>query len=360
MRYYAQEKRVVPHIIPELKREINILQDALAFIKTYRLIKAMQPDIVHTHTAKAGFLGRTAALLFRAITGKHVLCIHTFHGHVFEGYFNKTIARFFLLIEIFLARVTAAIVTVSDSVKEELCALRIAPREKIFVIPLGLELDRFLTINNEQKFKERAFRIGIIGRLVPVKNHRMFLKAASRLIHHNPGIPLEFMVIGDGQLRSELERYAFELGLKNQVLFMGWQKDLALLLADLDIVALTSINEGTPVSLIEAMAAARAVVSTEVGGVADVLGVLNKTIAQNYTLFNIRSRGITVKPNDHESLAAAFLYLIKNEAVRKKMGQEGRAFVKDGFSKNRLVKDMVCFYEKLLSKNKKSNAKFVI
>lgn len=351
MSYYAAEKNVKPYFISELKRELNLFNDIVAFKKIFNLIKTEQPDIIHTHTAKAGTLGRLAAIsyvFFHPFHDKRIQLVHTFHGHIFQGYFNKFITRLFILIEKFLAFFTCRIITVSDSVKNELISLRIAQKNKIAVIPLGLELDRFLGISIRNN---NVLNIGIVGRLVIVKNHRLFLEAANKVIKNNPQIKLKFNIVGDGELKEELKSCAYKLGINAQVNFLGWQKDVVKAYSELDIVALTSINEGTPVSLIEAMASGKAVIATDVGGVRDLLGKEINIDIKPDADFKILERGIIVKPDDSFSLAKALMLLLRNDNLRQELGIKARDFVRYKFAKERLLQDIENLYNSILILN---------
>ena len=356
MSYYAQQKGVTAVYIPELKRELNTLNDLIVFIKILRLIKTEKPDIIHTHTAKAGVLGRSAGIVYNIGGSGGIKLIHTFHGHIFEGYFNKFLTAIFILIEKFLAYFTYPIITVSESVKNELIGLGICKADKIKVIPLGFELEKFLNINTD-KYESNAnvracpesggelntLNVGIVGRLVPIKNHHLFLEAAAIVIKKNPQLKVRFKIVGDGELRGELEEYSRKLNIAGCVEFTGWQKDLPRVYADLDIVCLTSLNEGTPVSLIEAMAARRTVVATQVGGVVDLLGEEMK-VREN---FIVRKRGVTVRPNDTQGFAKALTFVLENEDIRKTLTIAAREYVKDSFSKERLLRDMEKLYSRV-------------
>ena len=351
MRYYAQERKVRPLYIPELRRKLNPLNDLIAFIKILRIIKAQKPDIIHTHTAKAGTLGRLAGIIYNLTTPaqKKIKLIHTFHGHIFEGYFNEFLGRMFIFIEKFLAYFTSRIITVSESVKNELIALGICKEDKIKVILLGFELDEFLNINTD-KYESNAdvhgvnnLNVGIVGRLVPIKNHRLFLDAVATVMKECPCLKVRFKIVGDGELRGVLEEYSRKLNIDRYVEFTGWQKDLAGVYADLDIVCLTSLNEGTPVSLIEAMASGRAVVATEAGGVVDLLGEEIEARGN----FIVRKRGVTVGSNDVRGFAEALTFVLENEDIRKTLTKAAQGYVKDTFSKKRLVMDMEKLYSVL-------------
>jgi len=348
MLYYAAQNNISPVFTPELKRQLSFINDTVAFIKICRIIKTYRPHIIHTHTAKAGTLGRLAGVFYNLnhpFSPRRIKLIHTFHGHIFEGYFSRFQSKVFVLIERFLAFFTARIITVSESVKRELVSLRIARKDKIEVIPLGLEIESFFDIPRRD---EAVFNVGIIGRLVPIKNHRLFLDAVAKVAADNPGLNLRFKIIGDGELREYLEEYAHKLNINKQVDFLGWQRDLANVYADLDIVALTSLNEGTPVSLIEAMAAGRGVVATDVGGVRDLLGAKIDMGIKPDANFRILERGIIVKSGDVNGFTEALVYLLDNSKLRKDMGIAGREYVRRNFGKERLIRDVEGLYEEIL------------
>lgn len=348
MSYYASEHNISPVFIPELKREINFRDDLTAFIKILRFINIEKPDIIHTHTAKAGTIGRMAAVAFKLnnlFSPTSLKIVHTFHGHVFDGYFGAIKTRIFILIERMLSLFTDQIFTVSESVKNELILLGIAKNNKIIVMPLGFELDKFLRLPLSDN---PDLNIGIVGRLVSIKNHRLFLELAKKVINDNPTFKLNFMIIGDGELRDELQKYANALDLEERVVFLGWKKDLEQVYSELEIVVSTSLNEGTPVSLIEAMASARPVVATDVGGVADLLGKGLANIEQNK--FKLMERGILVKSGDLDGFAAALSFLISNKGLAKDMGINGRRFAQDKFSKDRLITDVENQYLNILGR----------
>lgn len=359
MIYLAKEKDVHPIVIPELRQSLNICDDIIAFWKLFCLIRREKPDIIHTHTAKAGALGRLAGLLykltrflsiesFRKLLGiafsnngglfpiSELKLIHTFHGHVLHSYFGRIKSVFFIWIEKFLAKFTHRIIAISESVRKELIDLKITSPEKIVTIPLGLELEKYLNIRKNSP-KNKAYRsVGIIGRLVPIKNHRMFLDAAKRLVYtSNIGQRIKFFVVGDGPLRHELENYAQRLGIKQDVIFTGWIKDLEKIYSELDIVALTSLNEGTPVALLEAQAASCPCVATKAGGINDVI--------------EDGKNGFLVPSQDTVSFVEALIKLLNNPQLMKTIGTYGRTKVKDRFSKKRLVKNIEALYEQEMS-----------
>lgn len=337
MIYLAEDHCVKPMVIPELGREISFTKDLRAFFKLYSIMRRERPDIVHTHTAKAGALGRLAAI-FAGVPVR----IHTFHGHIFDGYFSPFKAALFIFIERCLAGFTNKVIVVSEGVREELVdKLKVVSPDRCVVVRLGLELREFL--NNESM--KRSFRkkidvgedvllVGIIGRLVPIKNHRMFLDIARKVKDDAPDLRVKFLIIGDGESRKYLEDYSKKLGLCGSVFFTGWVNSLPEVYADLDVVALTSLNEGTPVSLIEAMASARPVVSTAVGGVKDIV-------------FNDEN-GLLVKSMDVDDFSCKLLLLLRDREKRMRMGLRGREFVKDRHCKDRLVRDIRDLYDSCL------------
>jgi len=339
MAYLAVEKGVEVVFIPELGRSIKLFSDVAALWKLIRIFKKEKPDIVHTHTAKAGSLGRAAAV----ISGVPIK-VHSFHGHVFHSYFGPFKTALVVYIERLLALFTDRIVVVSDIIKHDICGrFRIAENEKVSVIRLGLDLDSFRAaeglkgrLRKELNIDKDTILAGIVGRLTAIKNHSLLFEAI-RLI--KPGIPaskIQFLIIGDGELRSELEGRCGELGIKEYVRFIGWRRDLPEVYADLDIVVSTSLNEGTPVSLIEAMASKKAVVSTRVGGVPD--------------LVEDKKTGILVGSGDPLKLKEAIALLYMDEPLRKRLGEAGSVSVYERYSKARLVKDMEGLYRGLLLK----------
>lgn len=328
MMWLAREKGIEPVIVPELGRELSFWDDWRAFWKIYRIICRERPDVIHTHTAKAGALGRMAGVVYKVCSkalNKPIL-VHTFHGHVLHSYFGRIKTFFFIWVEKILALFTDKIIVVSESLKKELVErFRIAPEKKVQVVELGFELDELLKLPSKED--RDVINIGIVGRLVAVKNHRMLLRVAQK-------IKAKFLIVGDGELRRELENYVRELGIEDIVEFKGWVKDLGKIYLDLDILVLTSLNEGTPVSIIEAMAAARPVVATNVGGVRDVV--------------EDGKSGYLVGSGDEEKFSEKLLDLINHPEKRKIFGECGRKAVNHRFSKDRLIKDTEKLYNELL------------
>ena len=329
----AREKNLNFIMIPELRRKIG-LSDIPAFFKILKTIRDFKPDIIHTHTAKAGTLGRIAAL----VSGVPVK-IHTFHGHVFDGYFSPLKARIFMLIEKVIGIFTTKTIAVGDNVKNEIVnQLKIVPKEKCVVIRLGFDLGKFLEnekyknyLRNKIKVKESTILIGIVGRLVPIKNHEMFFDVASELLKDDSMPDVKFVVIGDGERAEYLKNYVIEKGLKDKIIFHGWIKNIEEAYTDLDIVALTSLNEGTPVSLIEAMASGKPVISTDVGGVKDI-------VREGYN-------GLLVKSEDVKEFSDKLKSLIKDREKRMELGKNGRIFASSTYNKERLINDMENLYK---------------
>ena len=345
--FLATGLNINPVCIPEMKRPISFTDDWTAYKKLKKLINEFKPDIVHTHAAKSGALGRLAA--------KHCnvpVIVHTFHGHIFHSYFNSLKTNLFIKAERYLAGFSDAIVAISDVQKKELSMdFKIASAEKFQIIPLGLDLDPFITDQESKRNKfrsefnlgEEIIAIGIIGRLVPVKNHTLFLKSLKKVLE-NTNQKIKAFIIGDGESRKGLAQSARDLGISfsietdtihlHPLIFTSWRTDVDFICAGLDIVALTSLNEGTPVSLIEAQAAGKPVVSTRVGGIADVV-LENKS-------------GLLSGVNDEEGFAINLLKLVSDSALRISFGNEGRNFVLGKFGYQRLVIDMSNLYYKLL------------
>jgi glycosyltransferase involved in cell wall biosynthesis len=355
--YIADQLGLFPIEISEMRRTVMPVFDLIAYFKIKKIIREFKPDIVHTHASKSGAIGRLAA---RAC--KVPLVVHTFHGHVFHSYFNKFLSDIVIRMERYLAKKTDAIVAISESQKYELSSVyRIAPAEKIHVIPLGFNLDKFsrdqdtkrIIFRNKYGFGADDMLIGIIGRIVAIKNHDMFLEVAARVKASCPEKKIRFVIIGDGDMRPQVEKKAGELGLsysyfithpgdQTDVVVTSWETEIDQALAGLDIVLLTSNNEGTPVSLIEAQSAGKPVVSTDVGGVEDIV--------------SHGSSGYITPVNDVTGFSAYVVELIRNEGLRKSMGEAGHSNVIRKFSRQRLVRDMKQLYLGFLEKEKTPGA----
>ncbi|MFN8523821.1 MAG: glycosyltransferase family 4 protein [Chloroflexota bacterium] len=333
MRQFAEDHGVKPLVLPDLGREVSPLNDLRATFRMYRLIRASRPHVVHTHMAKAGTAGRLAAKLARV-----PIVVHTFHGHTFHSYFGPLKTRVFIGIERALAKGCDRIIAVGEDQRQELAGYGIAPLSKIVAIPLGLPIGEMLTAE-QRRGRLRAELgatadeplVGIVARLVPIKAHEVFLQAAARIAAVMPST--RFVIIGDGERRAELEEMARELGVAERVHFLGWRADMADVYADLNVVTLSSNNEGSPVALIEAMAAARPVVATRVGGVGEVV--------------QHDVSGLLVPPREPEAFAAAVIELLRDGARAEEMGAAGRPLVYPKYSSDRLVDDISALYIEL-------------
>jgi glycosyltransferase involved in cell wall biosynthesis len=358
MTYLAAQRGIQPVILPKMGREITPMGDMNSVMDLRRIIKQFQPHIIHTHTAKAGTLGRLAGISFNLIRRSNVKMrmVHTFHGHIFHSYFGSLRTHLFIQIERFLSKFTDRIIVISPLQQRDICSrYGIAPPEKVRIIPLGFDLSDFEGKGDHRiEIRERYMRqegqgvslVGIIGRLTDVKNHRVLLEAAKCLKAMGKSEHFRFLVVGDGELRQDLIAYARELGVQNAVIFAGWQKDMPSIYEALDIIALTSLNEGTPVSLIEAMANERPVVATDVGGVRDLMGVIDEESKDGYTR---AQHGILVPSGDGEGLARALSFLHENRKVSDEMAKHGREFVLNHYSVERLVKDIKSLYKEILT-----------
>ncbi|MDZ7698234.1 MAG: glycosyltransferase [Deltaproteobacteria bacterium] len=349
-----------PIIIKELQREISPIMDIKAFFQILKILSHEDPDIVHTHTAKAGTSARIAVLLYNALHGRNIQMVHTFHGHVFEGYFSPTISLMFTWIERILALFTDVIIAISKSQQSDLSTkFRITTANKIRIVPLGFNLRPFLECDPlKGRFRAStglmrdAILIGIVGRLVPVKRHLMFLEAAKYFVEYNPGMTAQFLIVGDGELKQELRFQTIEMGLSKYVRFCGWRRDLPEVYRDVDILSLTSVNEGTPVSIIEAMAAATPVIATDVGGVSDLLGSNGEH--PDVGEYLVCARGILCCREDPIGFAKGLTCLVKMDArERDLLGQKSRDFVRQKFSDRRLLNDIETLYLELTAKSRR-------
>ncbi len=335
-----------PVYIPEMYRELHPLRDTKSYYKLRKLIAEFKPDIVHTHAAKAGAVGRLAA----AHSGVKAI-VHTFHGHVFHSYFSPAKTRVFLEIERYLAKRTTKIITLSEIQQQELTEkYKIAPLGKFEIIPLGFDLKKFEENQLEKRNKFRTeynldddeIAIGIVGRLVPIKNHELFLKAL-KLVSERTTKKVRAFIIGDGEERVKIEQLAKSLGLsfdnenlkeKNILTFTSWIKEIDVSNAGMDIIALTSNNEGTPVSLIEAQASGKPIVSTNVGGIENI-------VLENET-------ALLSSVGNEKAFAENLLRLIENDEMRFNFSKKGSDYVRNKFSYQRLCADMEKLYYSLL------------
>ena len=341
--FIVKEMGLNPIYIPEMRREISPINDYIAYKKIKKIIQEFKPDIVHTHAAKAGTLGRLAASACKV-----PVIIHTFHGHVFHSYFNPVKTKLFIEIERYLAKKSSKIIAISEKQKEEIGSIfKICDVSKIEVIPLGFDLSRFQEKKEEKRnnfrkeylLEDDEIAIGIIGRIVPIKNHELFLRAL-KVVLNNTTKKVRAFIIGDGGDRLKIEVLAKELQIdfinftktknKASLTFTSWIKEIDGVIAGMDIIALTSLNEGTPVSLIEAQAANKPIVTTKVGGIENIV-IPNETalLSENSTA---------------EDFSQKLLTLVEYPNLRMGMGKKGWDHVKEKFHYTRLVKDIKRLY----------------
>lgn len=344
MRYLLSPDAQVTHITA-LQRPIAPMDDIRALIAIYRHLRRIRPAIVHTHMAKAGMLGRLAAASYNLTRG-HVpraKVVHTYHGHVLEGYFSPLVGRLFLTLERMLAPLTDFLIAISPTIQLELRdTLGIGRPAQYRVIPLGFDLARFASIDDAARAASRlalnltpdALVVTTVGRLTAIKQPALFVDTVKRLVPRHP--TLSAIVVGDGELRGDLEQAVDAAGLAATVRFLGWRRDLDTIYAASDVFLLTSRNEGTPVALIEAMASAVPGVSTDVGGVKDVI--------------DSTAVGLLAATNDVDALSRHVSTLLSNAALRRDMGARARAHVLPRYDIARLVDDIATLYQDLLAR----------
>lgn len=320
--------------IKQLRRQINIISDSIALYRIYRLIKNEKYAIVHTHTSKAGALGRLAAHL-----AKVPIIIHAPHGHIFYGYYGFFPTQLIILLEKSLASFTDRLITLTQLGKNDHIKFGIAPANKIVPIYSGIELDKFRQFNIDIKKKKDQFHlpldsnlISVIARLAPVKGHRYFLEAAVRIIEVIP--KARFLLIGEGPLRKKLIEQVKRLGLTKEVVFFGGCEDIRPFLGISDIVVLPSLNEGMGRILLQAQACGKPVVATRVGGVPEV-------VRDNET-------GLLVPAGDAAALADAIIYLLKDKEKRRAISDQAKRWVDSKFSVEAMVKGIANLYQELI------------
>jgi glycosyltransferase involved in cell wall biosynthesis len=345
--HITESLKIKPLLLSEMRRNITPVDDYKAYQKIKEIIRQYKPDIVHTHAAKAGFLGRLAAHQCKV-----PVIVHTFHGHVFHSYFGSLQTNIFKNLERYAARISDGIIAISQKQKQELSEVyKICKPDKIKVIPLGFDLEKFTT-GKEQKRKsfrtaycvsDDEIAIGIVGRLTGVKNHKFFIDAIARLLKQTDKKVRAF-IVGDGEEKDNLKQYCREINLSyteykedpviTPITFTSWIKDVDWVNAGIDVMALTSLNEGTPVSLIEAQAASLPIVTTAVGGIEDVV-IPNET-------------ALLCEKDDLETFVKHLQLLVENPDLRNDMSKKGEAFVLQKFAYTRLVEDMRDYYNFLL------------
>jgi glycosyltransferase involved in cell wall biosynthesis len=334
MTYYARQQGVEPLVLAGMGRDLHPARDLALVWRLYRIFRAEKPLIVHTHTAKAGAVGRIAAWLARV-----PVIVHTFHGHVLRGYFGRFAAWMFALVERMLAPRTDCIITLGEHQRDEILAMGIGRPDQVVAMPLGMDLERYLALARHPGALQRrlglppdAVLVGIVARLVRIKGHGIFLEAAARLAQRVARV--HFIVAGDGELRGSLERRIGELSLAGRVHVLGWQRDLESVYADLSCAVLSSLNEGLPTALIEAQAAGVPVVATRVGSVAEI-------VEDGVT-------GFLVPAEDAGGLARRIEQVLADPAEAARLGERARERVRARFGVDRLIADVDRLYSSLL------------
>jgi len=345
----AQEAGIRTIKLPSLGRRVSLFADLQALTEVTRLVFSEAPDVIHTHTAKAGTVGRLAAFLFNITRrrSRRCLVVHTYHGHVFEGYFGAAASRAIRTVEQSLALITHRIVTISPAQRHDIVErFRVAPVGRTTTIALGLALEPLMALQPGAPDLRERFAlgtnevvVGFLGSMVPIKDLATLIQAFAIALERIPNMRL--LLGGDGPERPFLVQLAERLGIERRVVFPGWVDDLPRFYATLDICALSSINEGTPVAIIEAMAAARPVAASAVGGVVDV-------VEQDVT-------GLLVPPRNPRALANALMALSSAPDERRRMGEEGRRRA-TRYTQGRLVDDLERLYQEGLAKVRSEGA----
>lgn len=340
MAFVAEERGVHLLTLPDLHREVSPLRDLRAAFRLASVMRRLRPHILHTHTAKAGAIGRVAAIMARS--GRPPIVVHTYHGHVLRGYFGPVRNEIFRRLERWLGRHADALIAVSPEVRDDLVELGVAPAGKFTVIRLGIELERRVSPDPHVRDETRRvlgvpperFAVGWVGRMTGVKRTDDVLLALRAL--RERGVDACLCMVGDGPDREAVERRAKELGVMRRCLFLGYQDDVAPYYAAIDALLLPSVNEGTPVSAIEALASGRPVVATRVGGVPDVV--------------RHGEDGFLVAPGDVDGLADSLARLAADPALRARLGEAGRARVLERYAVDRLIDDVDALYRSLLER----------
>jgi len=332
----AEENNIKVINLPFLVRKIAPLTDLKALFTLFKILRKERPDIVHTHTSKAGFLGRFASFLARV-----PIIIHTPHGHVFHSYFGPTLTKIFVIAEKISSLITDKIITLTNRERDEHIERRIAPLNKFITIHSGVDLDRFMNLNIDIKKKKKELNIpqdfyviGTVGRLVPIKGHKYLVSAAEMIIKEFP--KTVFVIVGDGFLKPILERHAEALGIRKNIIFTGWRKDVPEILYLFDILVFPSLNEGMGRVMIEGMSLGKPIVASNVGGIRD--------------LIEDGKNGLLVPPRDSNALRKAISRLIRNKKLAEGLGKIGKMEVYPDFDASTMVKKIDNLYESLLSK----------
>jgi glycosyltransferase involved in cell wall biosynthesis len=333
----AEKKGVRVFAIPSLVRRLSLRNDLLAFVSIYRLIKRIKPHTVHTHTSKAGVLGRFAAYL----AGVPII-IHTPHGHVFHSYYGYIVTKMIVFVERIMSLMTDKITALTDKERDEHLERGIASIEKYVIVHSGVMLQHIMnkdidveTGKKKLGIPQNSNVIGTVGRLVPVKGHKYLVSAAKRVTKEFENTV--FVFVGDGYLESILERQAESLGIRKNTIFAGWRSDVIDVLSLFDIFVLPSLNEGMGKVLIEGMALGKPIVASSVGGIID--------------LVKNDDNGILVPPRDSDALGDAILKLIRNRNMAQELGRNGKAKVYPEYDTTVMIRQIEGLYENLLNRH---------
>ena len=340
MEYLVDELEVPLRRLPALQRELSPTGDAKAVRELIGIFRSERPDVLHTHTAKAGGAGRVAALLTRDARPRVV--VHTYHGHVLRGYFDRRRELFYRLLERALAHATDRLIAVSVEVRDDLVALRVAPRSKFAVIPYGFDLSSRTDATDGDRARARmelsadetTFVVGWVGRLTPIKRPFDLVRVLAALTQS--GVDARLAIVGDGPERTAMEALASSLGVGERCYVSGYRERIGEWYAAFDAFCLTSANEGTPVAAIEALAAARPVVATRVGGTPAV-------VEDGVT-------GYLADEGDVGTLSARLAELAGDAGLRARMGAAGAARMHELYGKERMVDEIDALYRSLLAR----------
>jgi len=330
----AMERGVKVIPFPSLVRRISPLQDLRAMFSLCRLIMREKPDMIHTHTSKAGILGRCAAWLARV-----PIILHTAHGHVFYGHFGPSASTFFVLLERLMALITDRMIALTQGERNDYIKSSVSRPDRIVTIHSGVDIYDYMSarVNIEEKIKSlgistKGLVVGTVGWLLPIKGPMHLLNAMESVWQGYPEATLVF--VGKGDLEAELRARALEMGASDRVKFLGWRDDIPEIMQILDVFALPSLNEGMGRVLVEAMAAGKPVVASRVGGVPD--------------LIKHGENGFLVGPGDENGLSVAILKLLADKSMRNQMGEKGRIMARE-FSVENMIEKIDVLYDSLFS-----------
>jgi glycosyltransferase involved in cell wall biosynthesis len=340
MEYVAGELGVSVRALPTLQRELSLRADGAAIKELRGLIRSRRPDVLHTHTSKAGATGRIAALL--SGRGRPRAVVHTYHGHVLSGYFTPRRQRVFRIVERLLARSTDALVAVSDEVRDDLVAFGVAPASRFVVVPYGFDLPEWSTADDEARSCIRAelgvedatFVVGWAGRLTAIKRPLDLVRTLRSLV--DEGVDAVLVLVGDGEEREEVETLARQIGVEDRCRLVGFQQGMREWYDAFDATLITSANEGTPVVAIESLAAERPVVATRVGGTP--------------TVVTDGESGFLAAVGDTGALAGRLAQLASDPELRSTLGRHGAIDVRARFATGRMTDELDAVYRKALTR----------